>query len=461
MPPFLPVPVRSLATTDLSTLFPTFPGTKDIRLHPVFKGGLSKWAWRFYTHRLTRAGRWFLSLSTFMFFAASPSLDIQAYVPLAYAGGLWAVTLGAVLFNRPRVGIRATHAGRISAGEVLPVDVEVTQKSHIWGLELNLLPARLPLEIDEETSGGVPIGGLAPGSVRHVRLPLLCKKRGQYTLRGFRVESDFPFGLMNAYREYKTETALLVYPAYAPLARLDMPVGRRHHPGGMALAAHLGDSFEFLGSREFREGDNLRDIDWRATARLGGNPVIREYREEYFLRVGVVLDTWTPQVKNTKENKRNRKELRAERNAQTEVFERAVSLCASVADYLSERDYLIDLFAAGPSLYHLTAGRSLAYLDQMLDLLACVQPSAKEPLPTIEPQIHENLAQITSVVCVFLRWDETRQAFVERLRENGTGVKVILVTGETTDDRLPNNDPSFVTVSGRDADGNSLRELVL
>ena len=89
MPAFLPVPVKSLATTDLATLFPAFPGTKDIRLHPVFKGGLSKWTWRFYTHRLTRAGRWFAGLTLFMLGAVSPSLDVQSYVPLSYACGLW------------------------------------------------------------------------------------------------------------------------------------------------------------------------------------------------------------------------------------------------------------------------------------------------------------------------------------------------------------------------------------
>ena len=39
----------------------------------------------------------------------------------------------------------------------------------------------------------------------------------------------------------------------------------------------------------------------------------------------------------------------------------------------------------------------------------------------------EYLSQITLVVCVFLDWDQTRQDFVERLRDQGAGVKVIIV----------------------------------
>ena len=56
------------------------------------------------------------------------------------------------------------------------------------------------------------------------------------------------------------------------------------------MSSDLGESFEYIGNREYREGDNVRDIDWTATARLN-TPIVREYRDEYFLRVGVVLDT--------------------------------------------------------------------------------------------------------------------------------------------------------------------------
>ena len=53
-----------------------------------------------------------------------------------------------------------------------------------------------------------------------------------------------------------------------------VPSGRRYQPGGIAMASKLGDSFEFIGNREYRDGDNLRDMDWRATARLS-RPIVR------------------------------------------------------------------------------------------------------------------------------------------------------------------------------------------
>ncbi|MEO5677968.1 MAG: AMP-binding protein, partial [Usitatibacter sp.] len=93
-------------------------------------------------------------------------------------------------------------------------------------------------------------------------------RSGDIGVRGFRVETSFPFGLLRASQTFHRESSLLVYPQFSPLDALEIPRGRRFHPGGMALATHGGESFEFLGNRDYREGDSLRDMDWRATARL-------------------------------------------------------------------------------------------------------------------------------------------------------------------------------------------------
>ena len=422
----------------LGGFFPSFPGTKDIRQHPVFRGSLSRWAWKVYTHRLTRAGRWFVGLTLITLFAAAPSLDLQSFIVLLYLGGLWVVAGLGTIVCRPRVTVRARHASRVAAGETLRVEVEITQgRGLVPGIELQVLPERLPLLVDADPPDGVSAGPLLKsGETRRVTLGLYCSRRGEYTLRGWRVETDFPFGLLHAWRYYAHESALLVYPALAPLSHMDIPTGRRSHPGGVALASRLGDSFEFLGNREFRMGDNIRDIDWRATARMGGDPVIlREYREEFFLRVAVVLDTYAPGGRGVKP---------AARQARHESFERAVSLTASVADYLSRQEYLVDVFAAGAHLHYLTDGRAGDNVDRILDILACVTTTDTEPLDSIAPQLFEFLEQITTVVCVFGQWDETRHRFVENLRMQGAGVKIILVRGGGVDTLAPPPDATLL-----------------
>src|SRR5207302_1786452 len=157
---------------------------------------------------------------------------------------------------------------------------------------------------------------------------LQCARRGLYGLNGYRVDSDFPFGLLSASRKFRESRPLTVYPRFTPLERFHIPVGRSYQPGGVALASIVGESTEFVGNREFREGASVRHIDWRAPARHD-KPIVREYREEYFVRVAVILDTHIP--------------ARAPAGRRDD-FERAVSVCAAVSDYIARQEYLVDIF---------------------------------------------------------------------------------------------------------------------
>jgi len=387
-----------------------FTRTKDISYHPVFRGLLFPWVWRVYTERFTRVGHYFLLATLFFLALSSISLDQQWFVPLAYASSLWLLALVGMWRGRPRVTLTASHAARIGAGETLPVEIEIATGKWM-GVGLTILPDRLPPWIDAVPEEGIGLAVLAQGETARVSLGLLCRERGSYRLRGFRVETAYPFGLMLAQRVFPEDRALLVYPKFTPLTNLDAPLGRRYQPGGVTLASSLGDSFEFIGNREYRDGDSVRSIDWRATARLN-YPVVREYREEYFLRAAVILDTYYPLPPGY---------------TIPPAFERAVSLCAAVSDWMARSEYLVDLFAAGPTLHRLTAGRSLASLDEILDLLACVETTDRDGFESLEQEITEHLSQIAIVVCVFLDWNPVRRDFVERLREQGTGVKVLIV----------------------------------
>ncbi len=78
------------------------------------------------------------------------------------------------------------------------------------------------------------------------------------------------------------------------------------------------------------------------------------------------------------------------------------------------------------------AGRSLGYLDNVLDVLACLEPSTAPPFETVGPALFARLERLTTVVAVMLDWDEAREAFLRRVRAMGVAVRVLLVhEGET------------------------------
>ena len=412
---------RRLVALSLDTHLPplsAFTPTKDIRYHPLFQGLLFPWVWRVWTQRFTKAGQYFVIATLFFTAFSSVSLDQQFYVAFAYALGLWAVAFLGMWLGRPRVSLTVVLAERVQAGEILTVDVLVTAGER-RGVGLSVLPDRLPPHVDAVTEDGAELPMLAPGETARVPVALSCRKRGVFQLRGFRVETTFPLGLMVAQSVFSESRTLWVTPRFTPLGRMDIPRGRRYQPGGTASALRLGDSFEFIGNREYRDGDSVRAIDWRATARLN-RPVVREYQEEFLQRVTVILDTHAPALPGL---------------PPPPAFESAVSLTAAVCEYCARAEFALDVLAAGPNV-HTLAGPGQGGLASVLDLLAEASAETRLSGGTDWKQLEESLtvsaAQTTLIVCVFLDWDSARQEFVGRLRDFGAGLKIIIVRDTPT-----------------------------
>jgi uncharacterized protein (DUF58 family) len=387
----------------------TYDRTKEISYHPYFLGGISRWIWRFYMYRLTGPGRWLACLTVVFVVLGAASIDLPIFEPFVYAFSLWLVATGIAFLLPPRAKLEYAVPARVGVNSEAPIRVQITCTGKTSIVEGTVIPMRLPPYIDCIPPTGIPVRELKRGEQLVGYVSLICRKRGNYTLKGFRVESAFPIGLLHGYTDCWHTSNLLVYPTFQELTSMDLPIGSRYQPGGVALASKLGESLEYIGNREYREGDNIRDIDWKATARLT-RPITREYREEYFHRVGVIQDTYVPKGRRDRD----------------EDFERSISICAAVSDYMAREEYIVDLFAAGPNLYHLTAGRSLAFQDQILDILACIEPAVAEPFQIVEPELLEDLSKLTTVICVMLDWNETRRDFVERVRQV-CSVKVIIV----------------------------------
>ena len=95
------------------------------------------------------------------------------------------------------------------------------------------------------------------------------------------------------------------------------------------------------GTREYREGDPIRNIHWRSWARRG-EPVVKEYQEEYFCRIA--------------HRARHVPARGGPRRRTSGAFEAAISVVASIADYFSRSEYIVDILAAGPDVYEVSAG---------------------------------------------------------------------------------------------------------
>jgi uncharacterized protein (DUF58 family) len=249
----------------------------------------------------------------------------------------------------------------------------------------------------------------APEKPGEVRTELCALRRGKYELGGPSLRATDPLRLVTTRAAEIPRQAMLVYPRYYTLDEFMVPLGRRYQPGGIPLSSNTGDSIEFVGTRDYREGDPIRHIHWRSWARRG-KPVVREFQEEYFCRIAIVLDTFV-----------------APGSAAAASFEAAISVVASITDYFSRSEYIVDILAAGPDIYEVSAGRSLAYLENVLDVLACLEPCSDPPFAAVAPHLFDKLQQITTVVAVLQDWDAQRHDFLRRVSGLGAAIKAIVV----------------------------------
>lgn len=365
----------------------------------------------FLRDRLTAPGRVVFWLFLLANAVGTMSLVVRIYLVWCALMSLLVISIVAARVARVRLHVRADFPVRTTCGTVLTVPVHARNlATRRTAVDVEVRPLDLPDAV-RLVSAPARLSDMAPDQTARGTFRLEFSRRGHFVLPGLRQDTLFPWGLWRDLVAHRKAHSLLVYPQFHPLGRLDIPVGRRYQPGGIALTSYLGDSTEFLSTREFRQGDSIRSIHWRSWARLG-KPVVKEFQEEYFCRIALLLDTFLGSRPS---------------DEQRQAFEAAVSLSAAVADSLARSEYVIDIFAAGPELYHFQAGRSLAYLENVMDILACIEYSAAAPFETIGPVLLECLDNITTTVVVLLDWDERRESLLRIVRERGSAVKAVVV----------------------------------
>lgn len=169
---------------------------------------------------------------------------------------------------KQRVGIRLRNTGEFRQS-LWVTDFPPPQ------LQMDGLPLRL--EVD-------------PGSHVDLRYTVVPLRRGpaEFGRVGCRVESNWGLWEKNYYYGETEQTR--VYPNYKPLFRSSFIGNDQLYADlGMQLRQRRGEGTDFHQLRDFRIGDSLRQIDWRATARFR-KPISREYQEERDQQVVFVLD---------------------------------------------------------------------------------------------------------------------------------------------------------------------------
>jgi uncharacterized protein (DUF58 family) len=208
------------------------------------------------------------------------ALLVLVFPPSLVAFAVLAVLVAAVV---DAIGVRRRPLVRVETARVLargvasPITVRA-ETARASSVEIRQ-PAIPDVQIDPSQASAYLEGRLIP------------KRRGRHRLPAPAVRVDGPLRLGRWYHRGPDEHELLVYPDLPAARKLALAVRRgRLTESGRSARGPLGLGTEFEAVRDYEPDDDIRQVNWAATARLG-KPMSNEYRTERDREVRCLVDS--------------------------------------------------------------------------------------------------------------------------------------------------------------------------
>jgi uncharacterized protein (DUF58 family) len=194
---------------------------------------------------------------------------------------------------------------------------------------------------------------IEPAGHRELSYQIRSEVRGRFTIGPLRIRVADAFGLVEISKSFSTTSTLVVTPRIYELPRAAAPSSwLGEGDGGMRTISAVGE--DDAAPRAYHDGDALRRVHWRSTARYGQLMVRRE-EHQWRNSASVFLDS---------------RRSAHSAGGTSATFEFAVSVAASIGAHLSGEGFRARLITEAGEI----APRG-TFQDTLLDMLAVISPS--------------------------------------------------------------------------------------
>lgn len=109
---------------------------------------------------------------------------------------------------------------------------------------------------------------IAPGDSKVIAYYLRPVKRGEYSFGAVNVYVTSPLGLLSRRFRFSADALIPVYPSYLQMRKYElMAISNRLTEAGIKKIRKVGQNMEFELIKEYVSGDDIRTVNWKATAR--------------------------------------------------------------------------------------------------------------------------------------------------------------------------------------------------
>ena len=197
-----------------------------------------------------------------------------------------------------------TVSRRVSETKALmgdPVLVELTLENHGRGIEKAFLHDALPALTSARSFDDIPpahpgvtkgstslLCGVNEGGRVTLRYELQFSEPGAYRFESCSVRLQSMFGLAERKLVLPSPLTVRVYPRRL-VKRVDTGPARAFGWSGVTPSRYRGGRLDFMNIRSYASGDPLKDVNWKASARLG-KTLVNEWHVERGLDCVVIVD---------------------------------------------------------------------------------------------------------------------------------------------------------------------------
>jgi uncharacterized protein (DUF58 family) len=214
--------------------------------------------------------------------------------------------------------------------------------------------------------------------VRDVTYPLRSDLRGKFEIGPLQLRVADSFGLVELTRAVSGRTTFVVTPRVVPLSRTVISQSWAGDGDGRTRMSSTAGEDDVI-PREYRDGDELRRVHWRSTARYGELMVRRE-EQRWRNRASILLDTRAASHSGTT-------------GTASSSFEAAVSAAASAGMHIVQEGLTGQLITDGAAI----PGGPL-FGDALLDTLAVARPSSRRNLDRAFAELRTSSGLIIAIM---------------------------------------------------------------
>ncbi len=175
---------------------------------------------------------------------------------------------------------------KLSNGDENPIEIKLTN-TYLFPVTVKIID-ELPFQFQKRDFG--LRSNLKRGEQKTYAYSLRPTERGVYFFGSLNVFATSPIKLLSKKYRFNAEQEVPVYPSYLQLRKYDLiAFTNRLFEYGLKKIRKIGHTMEFEQIKDYVQGDDIRNINWKATAKRS-QLMVNQYQDEKSQPIYSVID---------------------------------------------------------------------------------------------------------------------------------------------------------------------------